>query len=467
VPWQPYHTVWALVVFGWIGNYVVRMAFSPLLEPVMAEFGLSHAGAGFLFSVFFYGYMVMQIPAGFLGDRFGRKRVLVCGIVLVSGATLLTGLAPTLFVLGLSRLLSGLAQGMYFANDRPIIATVTPPHRLALGQGISFSGLGLGNALGVVAGGVLGAVLPWRAVFLVLMGLPLVAATLIGWLVPDVGRRPGAGRSPGDPVTRPLVPAEARADLPAARADTAGLRTDVSAPPSDAPARHAMAPAAGRPAAEAGPAQVFRHPDLWRLGLAGMCPIWTQFLIGTWGPAFFVELGVQEMARSALYASLLGVAAPPGLLAMGALSDGLLRRGLARKVVVGMGLLGMAVAVALMGLTVQLRGPAWLLAVLVFVTSFFLWGVWAPVYATIAELFPPRVMGVAFGFLNAISFVSAVLTPYVNGWIKDWTGSFAWGCYVAAVIALAGVPVALAVRPAFRLTAPAAGAARGPAAEGA
>src|SRR5262249_2403885 len=111
MPWQPYHTVWTLVVLGWIANYMVRMALSPLLEPVMAEFHLSHAGAGFLFSVFFYGYLGMQIPAGFLGDRFGRKRVLVLGIVIVAASSLATGLAATLLALGLARLLTGLAQG--------------------------------------------------------------------------------------------------------------------------------------------------------------------------------------------------------------------------------------------------------------------------------------------------------------------------------------------------------------------
>ncbi|HEV8307140.1 MAG TPA: hypothetical protein VGW35_05685, partial [Methylomirabilota bacterium] len=66
MPWQDYHTVWALLVFGWIGNYMIRMAFSPLLQPVMAEFGLRHAEAGFLFSVFFYGYIAMLVPAGLL-----------------------------------------------------------------------------------------------------------------------------------------------------------------------------------------------------------------------------------------------------------------------------------------------------------------------------------------------------------------------------------------------------------------
>jgi predicted MFS family arabinose efflux permease len=404
--WQPYHTVWTLIVFGWIGNYVVRMAFAPLLDPIMREFDLSHAGAGLLFSIFFYGYVTMQIPAGFLGGRFGRKRVLVTGILLVAGATVLNGLAPTLLVLALARLLSGLAQGLYFANDRPIIAMATPPDRLALGQGISFSGLGLGNTLGLVIGGALGEVLPWRTVFLVLAALPVLSAILIARFVPDP-------------------------------------------------------PAAAAPAGAGGPdegfASVFRSRDLWLLGLAGMCPVWTQFLIGTWGPAFFTELGVRELSRSALYASLLGVAAPPGLLAMGWLSDVLLRRGIARTGVMALALVALAVVVAAMGLTVQWRGPAGLLAVLLFVAAFFLWGAWAPVYASVAELFPQRTMGVAYGVVNAVSFVSAVLTPYVNGWIKDWTGSFAWAFYGASLIALVGVPLALAVRPAFRVTVPRSG----------
>jgi sugar phosphate permease len=64
--WHAYHTVWALLIFGWICNYIVRMAFSPLLEPVMAEFGLSHAEGGLLFSVFFYGYVAMHVLAGLL-----------------------------------------------------------------------------------------------------------------------------------------------------------------------------------------------------------------------------------------------------------------------------------------------------------------------------------------------------------------------------------------------------------------
>jgi ACS family D-galactonate transporter-like MFS transporter len=392
MPWQPYHTVWVLLVCGWIGNYIVRMAFSPLLEAVMAEFGLTHAEGGLLFSVFFYGYLAMQVPAGLLGDRFGRKRVLVTGILLVAVAALWTGLSGSLLGLALARLLTGLAQGMYFANDRPIIAAATPPDRLALGQGLSFSGLGLGTALGVFLGGLLGEVLPWRQVFVVLSVLPLLTASLIGRLVPEP--------APVGPVG------------------------------DGAPAR----------------AAVFRMRSLWLLGLAGIAPIWTQWLIGTWGPALFAELGVHDLGRSALYASLLGLAAPPGLLAVGALSDRLLGRGIARSVVFAGAILAMAVLVGVMGWIVQARGPAWLLAAVVFATSGFVWGAWAPVHALVAELVPRRAQGIAFGVLNAVSFVASLLAPFVTGWIKDWSGSFAGSCYLAALIGAAGVPVALAVR---------------------
>jgi MFS family permease len=362
----------------------------------MAEFGLSHAEGGFLFSVFFYGYVAMQVPAGLLGDRFGRKRVLVFGIVLVAGAALVTGLSQTLAVLALARLLTGLAQGMYFANDRPIIAAVTPPHRLALGQGVSFSGLGLGLALGVLLGGALGELMPWRQVFLVLAILPLLSAILISRSVPD----PGAlGRG-----------------APGARAS--GLEA----------------------------AAAFRLRDVWLLGLAGIAPIWTQWLVGTWGPALFTEVGIRELGRSAVYASVMGIAAPPGLLAVGALSDRLLRRyGAPRRTVVAGGIAATAVFAACMGWIVQAQGPPWLLALVMFATSFCFWGTWAPAYALTAELAPRRAMGVAFGVLNSVAFSSSLVAPFVTGWIKDWSGSFAGGCYLAALVGVAAVPVALAV----------------------
>jgi predicted MFS family arabinose efflux permease len=303
-------------------------------------------------------------------------------------------------VLGLARLLTGLAQGLYFANDRPIIAAATPRERLARGLGVSFSGLGLGTTLGIIAGGALGERLPWRSVFLVLAFLPLLSAWLIARLIPDPIR---------DRTPQPTAP------------DDVGV----------------------------GPADVFRQRTLWLLGLAGMAPIWTQWLIGTWGPLLFAEVGAHELTRSALYASLLGIAALPGLFTIGSLSDYLVRRGVARHAVMAAAILCMALSVAAMGVTVQRGGPIWLLAVLVFVASFFVWGGWGPAYAMMAEMFPQRVLGLVYGLVSATCFVSALLAPYFTGWVKDVTGSFAGGCYLAAALGLLGAPVALAIGPVF------------------
>jgi ACS family tartrate transporter-like MFS transporter len=141
----------------------------------------------------------------------------------------------------------------------------------------------------------------------------------------------------------------------------------------------------------------------------------------------------------------MGVAAPPGLLLVGALSDRLLRRGIPRRTVVAGMIAVTAVMIAGVGVVVQVRGPVWLLALVVFACSFCFWGTWAPAYALTAELAPRRAMGIAFGLLNGVAFIGALVAPYVTGWIKDWSGSFAGGCYLAAVVCVVAVPVALAV----------------------
>nr|MBC8231729.1 MFS transporter [bacterium] len=75
--WRYYHTVWSVLVFGWITNYMIRIGFSPVLGPIMKEFNITYADAGLLATAFFIAYTVMQFPAGLLGDVVGRKVMLI------------------------------------------------------------------------------------------------------------------------------------------------------------------------------------------------------------------------------------------------------------------------------------------------------------------------------------------------------------------------------------------------------
>jgi MFS family permease len=395
----PYGLVWAILVYAWIANYLIRMALSALLPPIMAEFGLTYAQAGLLSAAVFYAYTSMQLPAGALGDRLGRRRMVIAGVLLSAGTSVFTGLAGTLAMLFAARLATGLSQGFLFSNDRVIIAATTPPGRIALGQGISFSGPGLGTTLGLMLAGYLGALLPWRHVFL-LFALPaLVAAWLLWRFVPEPPRATSAA-DPAWPFRR-----------------------------------------------------VLRTRDFWLLAVSGMVPIYVQFLLATWGPALFVEAGVRDLARSASLAGLQGLTAPVALLVSGLATDRLRARGYHGKLVIAAALVGTMLTVLAMGVIIGHHGPAWRLTLALLGTSFFIWCCWGPAYAILGDLFPSSVLGRAFGAFNTICFLGAVASPIVTGWLRDLSGSFVAGLHgAAALTALAMVGMMALDRP-FRAAA--------------
>jgi MFS family permease len=390
-----YRVVWALLVYAWVANYLIRMALGALLPPVMSELGLTYTEAGLLSTAFFYAYMAMQFPAGVLGDRFGRKRMLVAGIAIGAASSVITGLAPSFAALFCARLLTGLGQGFLFSNDRVIIAATTPPAKMALGQGISFSGPGIGTTLGLLLAGVLGTLMPWRHVFFLFALPPLAAALLVWRAIPEPPRRT-LPAGPGWPFSR-----------------------------------------------------VVRTRDFWLLGLAGIAPVYLQFTLATWAPLFFAEVGVTDLGRSAGLASLQGIVAPAGLLASGLVADRLHRRGIARKLVVVATQALAAGSAAAMGLALTRPASPALLTALMLAASFLIWCAWGPCYAILGDLFPPSVLGKAFGLYNTLCFAGAIAGPLITGWAKDATGSFAPGLYVAALAALGSAAAAWALAPAF------------------
>jgi MFS family permease len=394
-----YVVVWVLLICAWAANFVIRIGFSALLPSIIDELQLSYTRAGLLASAFFYAYALMQLPSGLLGDRFGRRRILIVGLLGGALAAGLTSLAGSFVTLFLARALTGAFQGSLFSNDRAIIATVTPPDRIGLGQGVSFSGPGLGLTFGLVVGGLLVEILPWRTVMM-LFGLgPIAAALLIARYVP----------APAAPAAR--VPVLQR------------LRS------------------------------LFSNGRLCVLALVSLCAIGDQFILATWAPLFFAEVGVTDLGRAGSYAALQGIAASLGMVVSGWAHDRLVERGYASKTVIVAGLGGLAVSMLAMALVIAQRSiPG--LAVVLFVAAFFCWSIWGAVYTLLARMVRPEELGTAFGFSNSISFVGAIVGPIATGWVRDLTGSFSAGCVLASILAQVGVGLAVALRVPPSLTLP-------------
>ena len=433
--WEYYHTVWAVLIFAWMTSYLVRMGLSPILVPIMHEFNLSFAQAGLLATAFFYAYTFMQLPAGVLGDWIGKKRILAFAPLWWGMMSLATGLAPTFGTIFLARFLTGVGQGTYFGNDRPVIAAYTPPEKMGFGQGVSFTGLGLGMAIGVSVAGLIADRWGWRMVFL-LFAIPSMAAGVLVWRKIQEPARHGEIRLPVWMwlLLLPFPPAL----LGGLAVDWGWLRWFSLV----FPVAFLVCLVRQHPA--------LRSADLWFTYLAGMAPIYCLWVVGIWAPAMFLEIGVTQLGRSSLLSSLLGVSAIPGLLASGILSDHLARRGKGRKSFAALILLAMALTMLLMGVAVATASHPLILALLVFAAGCCIWGVWAPVFALLTDITPVALRGTSFGLNNTIDFIGSLGAPMATGWIKDASGSFAGACYLAAAIGLVGALLLFFVRPAFR-----------------
>jgi len=393
--WQYYHTVWFTLLFGWLILYSNRMILSPILVPLMEEFHLTYTEAGFLFAAYFYAYVIMMLPAGFLGDRVGRKKILCIGTVCWSFATFLIGITTTFFQIFFLRVVMGLGQGTYFGNDRPIVSSYTPKEKMGVGQGLSMIGMGVGLALGVALGGILAQTIGWRMTFFVMA----VPAFLFSFLVWKFLREPP------------------RIHL-------------VSEKPS-----YSLA---------------FKSRDILILALVSFLLFYPYWVFATWSPKMFLELGLKELAEASTFASLVGFSCIPGLLISGVMSDRFVGKGFGRKIPAAFFIGITSLFTTLLGYELEIMVSVFVLAVSLFLGMMFLWGIWTFLYAIIADIVPREIYGTVFGFVNSVGFINAIIAPVVAGWIRDVTGSFVWACYLATFLLVIAVVLTLMIRPAFK-----------------
>ncbi|MCW2548670.1 MAG: family efflux transporter permease subunit, partial [Mycobacterium sp.] len=129
-------------------------------------------------SVSYLVALAVVIPAsGWLGDRFGYKRVLLTAIVIFTLASALCGLATDMTQLVLFRVLQGIGGGMLTPVGMAMLFRTFPPEERVRASSILTVPTTLAPALGPVLGGILVTGLSWRWVFLV--NLPIGIAALI------------------------------------------------------------------------------------------------------------------------------------------------------------------------------------------------------------------------------------------------------------------------------------------------
>ena len=171
---------WLLVLlfFGMLISYVHRGAFSVAAPFMGKDLQLSKATIGIVLSAFFWVYSFMQVPAGWVVDRFGVKRAYSLGFIFWSLASTFTGLARGLASLIGLRVALGMGQAITFPATARAVANSFPESERGTVTGIYLTGVRLGQALITWVGASFLVRYDWKTFFLVTGLIPLV------WLFP-------------------------------------------------------------------------------------------------------------------------------------------------------------------------------------------------------------------------------------------------------------------------------------------
>lgn len=157
---------------------------------------LSPSGSQLLWIVDIYSFVLagLLVTMGSLGDRIGRRRLLMVGSAGFGAASLLAAYAPSPEVLIAARALLGLAGATLMPSTLSLLRNIfTEERRRLTAVAIWASGFSAGAALGPIVGGWLLEHFHWGSVFL--MNLPVMALILIATpLLVGESRNPGAGR---------------------------------------------------------------------------------------------------------------------------------------------------------------------------------------------------------------------------------------------------------------------------------
>jgi len=387
---------WSLMILlgaAMLFCYAQRSAVGVAAKSMSDDLGFNPATTGVLLSSFFWVYAFMQMPSGWLVDRFGVRRTYAISFIFWSLMSLLTGLANGLAALILLRVLLGAGQAVAFPASSRAVANWFQESERGLVTGLYLAGVRYGTALVSVFGGWFLTYYDWRWFFVVVGAVSLV------WVAPWMGflkKWEGKGTAQASTERQGASFVESLALLK--QRSVLGIF----------------------------------------LGFFAYNYVWNVFL--NWLPNYLEEeLGFTKKETGVLNA-IPYVAMSVIIVISGGLSDWLIRRGYeekrVRKIFIAIGMLICCLVVPA-GFVEDRMTAVWLLSI-----SLSGLGVASPnTWALTQAVSSKKIVGTVSGIQNFGGNVGAALAPMVTGFIAHFTGSFAMALALCGVILVAGVIV--------------------------
>ncbi|MFI6577329.1 MFS transporter [Nocardiopsis sp. NPDC050513] len=173
-------------------NTILNVALRTLSDPETGV-GASQAELAWAINSYTLVFAGLLFTFGVLGDRWGRRRLLVCGLVVFGAASVGSAYSASPEQLILARAAMGLGASMVMPQTLSVITHVFPPEQRGRAIGIWAGSVGLALAIGPTAGGLLLVNFWWGSIFLINVPFVLLGLALVFFLIPE-SRDPDPGR---------------------------------------------------------------------------------------------------------------------------------------------------------------------------------------------------------------------------------------------------------------------------------
>jgi sugar phosphate permease len=398
-----------LISLMYLITYLDRVNISTVAPVISKEFNFDKVTMGFIFSAFVWSYALFQVPGGWLGDRFGPRRVLAVIVSYWSVMTALTSAAVGATSFFVVRFLFGVGEAGAFPVATRAMQLWYPRRERGLVQGVTHSASRLGAAITPPI--VLAIMLNfgWRWVFYI-CGMVGILWAVVWYLTYR-----------NMPEEHPLV---ATAELGHIRGFDQGGNV------RQLPIEH-------RPAVPWG--TLLRSPNMWAVMCAYFTYVYCLWIFLTWLPTYLIEYRGFTLLKGGLLASLPLWAGVIGDTVGGVATDWLLVRTgntrFARRLVAIVGMLGCVVFIVPAALTADAYVAVYCLTA----ALFFLECTIGPSWAVPMDV-GGKYSGTVSGMMNMAGNIGGALSPLVFGLLVQF-GSWVAPFIVAAALLIAGSAV--------------------------
>jgi MFS family permease len=393
-------------------NYMDRSALGVVAQAVRGEFKLSPVEMGYLFSSFFWSYVICLLPIGIVLDRYSTRNINSVGIALWSLAMAATaGVGSFASLIGV-RLIMGAGEATSIPSCGRIVREWMPARERGVANAVWSAGSFLGPAIGALVVAAITSNWGWRSAFIILgaLGFVWLACNLIwfdrpekvSWLTTEERNKIIAERSAGTP---------------------------------DEVGQH------GSPGVIL---ELLRSPSMWGIMIAQASGIYTLYLLLFWMPSYLQDTKHLTIMKTGLYTAIPWAVAVPVSILIGLTSDRLLKGG---SLLAG-GRRGMVIFTFLLAATCALVPFTDDTTTIIVLFALSLSGINAAISLNVTLVTDlvhrVRDVGKAISLCILSGNICGLLAPIVTGYIIAGFGNYDWALWIAGILLVIGA-IALAI----------------------